>query len=213
MLHDPTDTEIAEAWGIPDDAFRPRPGTSTSSWSGPDQRGLAAAVYASSEGMRTLVVERESIGGQAGSSSLIRNYLGFSRGISGSDLGQRGYQQAWVFGAHFVLMRDVYRLQPDGTRLRRRDRRRGRGQGPHRRAGNRSLLSPARHSLTRSIVGRRGLLRCECLRGTRPRRVACGRGRWRQLCRSGGAAPGALLRAGHSRWSVGPIWQPECRRT
>ena len=62
--------------------------------------------------MRTLVVERESIGGQAASSALIRNYLGFSRGIRGSDLGQRGYQQAWVFGARFLLMRDVSRLEP-----------------------------------------------------------------------------------------------------
>ena len=73
--------------------------------------GLAAAVYASSEGLRTLVVERESIGGQAGTSSLIRNYLGFSRGIRGSELAQRGYQQAWVFGAHFVLMRTVVPLE------------------------------------------------------------------------------------------------------
>ncbi|MGH3368406.1 MAG: NAD(P)/FAD-dependent oxidoreductase, partial [Nocardioidaceae bacterium] len=76
--------------------------------------GLAAAVYASSEGLRTLVVERESIGGQAGSSSLIRNYLGFSRGVSGAELAQRGYQQAWVFGAHFVLMREVTRLKEQG---------------------------------------------------------------------------------------------------
>ena len=60
--------------------------------------GLTAAVYASSEGLRTLVVEREAIGGQAGSSSLIRNYLGFSRGVSGAELAQRAYQQAWVFG-------------------------------------------------------------------------------------------------------------------
>ena len=74
--------------------------------------GLAAAVYASSEGLRTLVVERESFGGQAGTSSLIRNYLGFSRGISGAELAQRGYQQAWVFGAHFVLMREVTELAP-----------------------------------------------------------------------------------------------------
>jgi thioredoxin reductase (NADPH) len=59
-------------------------------------------------------VERESIGGQAGSSSLIRNYLGFSRGVSGAELAQRGYQQAWVFGAHFVLMREVDRLAYDG---------------------------------------------------------------------------------------------------
>ncbi len=106
VLLDPTDAEVVEAWGIR---------TSL----GPDERdfdllvvgagpaGLAAAVYAASEGLRTLVVERESIGGQAGSSSLIRNYLGFSRGISGDQLAQRAYQQAWVFGAHLVLVRDV----------------------------------------------------------------------------------------------------------
>jgi thioredoxin reductase (NADPH) len=69
--------------------------------------GLAAAVYASSEGLSALVVERESIGGQAGSSTRIRNYLGFSRGLSGSELAQRAYQQAWVFGASFLLTREV----------------------------------------------------------------------------------------------------------
>ena len=69
--------------------------------------GLAAAVYASSEGLDALVVERESIGGQAGSSTRIRNYLGFSRGVSGAELAQRAYQQAWVFGATFLLTREV----------------------------------------------------------------------------------------------------------
>jgi thioredoxin reductase (NADPH) len=69
--------------------------------------GLAAAVYAASEGLDVLVIERESIGGQAGSSSLIRNYLGFSRGISGSELAQRAYQQAWVFGARFAHAREA----------------------------------------------------------------------------------------------------------
>jgi thioredoxin reductase (NADPH) len=69
--------------------------------------GLAAAVYASSEGLRALVVESESIGGQAGSSTRIRNYLGFSRGLSGAELAQRAYQQAWVFGATFLLTRQV----------------------------------------------------------------------------------------------------------
>jgi thioredoxin reductase (NADPH) len=116
VLHDPTDAEIAEAWGVP-----------TTLAGGEDDfdvlvigagpAGLAAAVYASSEGLRTLVVERESIGGQAGTSSLIRNYLGFSRGISGSELAQRGYQQAWVFGAHFVLMRKIVRLEKHGDRF------------------------------------------------------------------------------------------------
>jgi thioredoxin reductase (NADPH) len=64
-----------------------------------------------------LVSEREAIGGQAGTSSLIRNYLGFSRGLSGADLAQRGYQQAWVFGARFCLMREVERLSRDGDRF------------------------------------------------------------------------------------------------
>ena len=73
--------------------------------------GLAAAVYASSEGLRALVVEHESIGGQAGSSARIRNYLGFSRGVTGAELAQRAYQQAWVFGTTFLLMRRIDRLE------------------------------------------------------------------------------------------------------
>jgi thioredoxin reductase (NADPH) len=59
-----------------------------------------------------LVVERESIGGQAGSSSLIRNYLGFARGVSGAELAQRAYQQAWIFGARFLHAREVTALRP-----------------------------------------------------------------------------------------------------
>jgi thioredoxin reductase (NADPH) len=76
--------------------------------------GLAAAVYASSEGLEALVVERESIGGQAGTSTRIRNYLGFSRGLSGAELAQRAYQQAWVFGATFLLTREVESLTSSG---------------------------------------------------------------------------------------------------
>jgi thioredoxin reductase (NADPH) len=76
--------------------------------------GLAAAVYASSEGLDALVIERESIGGQAGTSTRIRNYLGFSRGLSGAELAQRAYQQAWVFGATFLLTREVEVVRRDG---------------------------------------------------------------------------------------------------
>ena len=76
--------------------------------------GLAAAVYASSEGLDALVIERDSIGGQAGTSTRIRNYLGFSRGLSGAELAQRAYQQAWVFGATFLLTRDVERVGGQG---------------------------------------------------------------------------------------------------
>jgi thioredoxin reductase (NADPH) len=74
--------------------------------------GLATAVYGASEGLRTIVIEREAIGGQAGTSSLIRNYLGFPRGISGGELTQRAYQQAWLFGTKYVLAREVSRLEP-----------------------------------------------------------------------------------------------------
>jgi thioredoxin reductase (NADPH) len=77
--------------------------------------GLAAGVYGASEGLRTVVVERESVGGQAGASSLIRNYLGFPRGISGAELAQRAYQQAWLFGTKYVLARDVTGLRASGA--------------------------------------------------------------------------------------------------
>ena len=79
--------------------------------------GLAAAVYASSEGLEALVVEPEHISGQAGSSTRIRNYLGFSRGVSGAELMQRAYQQAWVFGATFLVTRRVEGIEPHGDRL------------------------------------------------------------------------------------------------
>jgi len=79
--------------------------------------GLAAAVYGASEGLRTVVVERETFGGQAGTSSLIRNYLGFSRGISGSELAWQAYQQAWLFGASFRLARQATALRHRGEQL------------------------------------------------------------------------------------------------
>lgn len=79
--------------------------------------GLSAAVYGASEGLRTLVVDTHGIGGQARSSSLIRNYLGFSRGVSGAVLARQAYEQAWVFGARFAFMQHVIGLRADGNRL------------------------------------------------------------------------------------------------
>jgi thioredoxin reductase (NADPH) len=67
--------------------------------------GLAAAVYAASEGLSTLVLEPDVPGGQAGTSSLIRNYPGFPHGLSGEDLTNRTTEQAWLFGANIVLAR------------------------------------------------------------------------------------------------------------
>ena len=69
--------------------------------------GLAAAVYAASEGLRTAVIEREVPGGQAGTSSSIENYLGFPEGIAGVDLAERARQQAVKFGAEMIVLREA----------------------------------------------------------------------------------------------------------
>jgi len=71
--------------------------------------GLSAAVYAASEGLRTILVEREAIGGQAGTSSLIENYMGFPKGISGSELAERARQQAAKFGVEILLLQEGIR--------------------------------------------------------------------------------------------------------
>jgi len=105
----PTNEQVAEACGLP---TRLTGNDFDLVIVGAGPAGLAAAVYAGSEGLRTLVVERETIGGQAGSSSLIRNYLGFARGVSGAELTMRAYQQAWVFGVNFLMMREVGAVEP-----------------------------------------------------------------------------------------------------
>ena len=72
--------------------------------------GLAAAVYGATEGLDTIVIEREALGGQAGSTSLIRNYLGFPRGVTGADLTARAYDQSLLFGAEFIFGNEVVEL-------------------------------------------------------------------------------------------------------
>ena len=71
--------------------------------------GLSAAVYGASEGLRTVLIERSAIGGQAGTSSKIENYLGFPAGISGADLAERAREQACRFGAEILLAREGVR--------------------------------------------------------------------------------------------------------
>ena len=112
VLVDPSNAELARGYGVLTEFHDAREFDVVVVGAGP--AGLAAAVYASSEGLSALVVEREAIGGQAGSSSRIRNYLGFPRGLSGAELAQRAYQQAWVFGTTFLMMRSVTSLRPEG---------------------------------------------------------------------------------------------------
>jgi thioredoxin reductase (NADPH) len=113
-LSDPSNAEIAEAAGAPVD-FDEHDFDVVIVGAGP--AGLSAAVYGASEGLRTLVVDEAGIGGQARSSSLIRNYLGFPRGVSGNRLAEQAYEQAYVFGASFVFMHRATGLSRSGERL------------------------------------------------------------------------------------------------
>jgi thioredoxin reductase (NADPH) len=111
VLADPSNTEVAEALGV---RTHPEPITYDLTVVGAGPAGLAAAVYGASEGLRTIVLEHEAIGGQAGSSSMIRNYLGFPRGVSGAELAERAYQQAWILRADFVYGQPAVGLRADG---------------------------------------------------------------------------------------------------
>jgi thioredoxin reductase (NADPH) len=75
--------------------------------------GLSSAVFAASEGLNTLVIEAQALGGQAGTSTRIRNYLGFPQGLSGSQLASHAYEQALVFGSHFLFMQEANGLFVD----------------------------------------------------------------------------------------------------
>lgn len=113
-LSDPSNAEIAEAAGAPTD-FDGSDFDVVIVGAGP--AGLSAAVYGASEGLRTLVIDERGIGGQARSSSAIRNYLGFPRGVSGSRLAELAHEQAAVFGASFVFMHHVTALTRAGDQL------------------------------------------------------------------------------------------------
>jgi len=113
-LTNPSDVELTRATGS---SVEPEDEEIDLLVVGAGPAGLSVGVYAASEGLRTLIVDTHGIGGQARSSSLIRNYLGFSRGVSGAVLARQAYEQAWVFGARFAFMQHVIGLRADGDRL------------------------------------------------------------------------------------------------
>lgn len=111
VLRAPTHVELADALGLHTTAERPLYDLCIV---GAGPAGLAAAVYAASEGLETVVVERDAPGGQAGQSASIENYLGFPKGLSGADLTHRAVAQASRFGAEMVLARDVVGFETRG---------------------------------------------------------------------------------------------------
>jgi thioredoxin reductase (NADPH) len=112
VLIDPSYPDIVAKLGL---QTRPNVDTCDVAIIGAGPAGLAAAVYAASEGLSTLVLEPVVPGGQAGTSSLIRNYLGFPRGLSGEDLTNRALEQAWLFGSRLVVSQSATRLTARGS--------------------------------------------------------------------------------------------------
>jgi thioredoxin reductase (NADPH) len=110
-LRTPTTVELADALGLRTRAERQLYDLCIV---GAGPAGLAAAVYAASEGLQAVVVERDAPGGQAGQSASIENYLGFPKGLSGADLTHRAVAQARRFGAEMVLARDVVGFETRG---------------------------------------------------------------------------------------------------
>ena len=115
VLENPTPMQVADAIGLDIKADSDRLFDVAVVGAGPG--GLSAAVYAASEGLQTLIIEDTAIGGQAGTSSRIENYMGFPAGISGADLAYRGEVQAVKFGAYLTAPRRVEEIdkQEDGT--------------------------------------------------------------------------------------------------
>ena len=113
LLRNPSNVVLADALGIGD--LRDGSKTYDVAIVGAGPAGLAAAVYAASEGLSTAVIEGNAPGGQAGTSSRIENYLGFPTGVSGQEFSERSMAQAQKFGAEFAISRDVLRMSRCGT--------------------------------------------------------------------------------------------------
>lgn len=112
VLIEPTDADIIEAYGggtkLKEDVY-------DVAIIGAGPAGLAAAVYSASEGLETVVLEKQISGGQASESSRIRNFPGFTWGIGGQDFSYRTCEQAWLFGANMVFAQEVTEVRQDGN--------------------------------------------------------------------------------------------------
>jgi thioredoxin reductase (NADPH) len=112
VMENPSNADVGEVLGL---KTSPGAGLYDIAVIGAGPAGLAAAVYAASEGLSTALLEPEAIGGQAGTSSHIRNYLGFPTGVSGEDLAVRAYTQAWYFGAEYIYGSPATGLHTQGA--------------------------------------------------------------------------------------------------
>ena len=208
------DLEIADAFGLMH-AARRTTRSSTSSSSARGRPGWAPPSTPRRRGCATLVLEPEAVGGQAGTSSLIRNYLGFPTGISGNRLTFGAYQQAWAFGTTFHFMRPATGTRPWTATCagvgpqRRRPRWRGRTVVVATGASYRRLGVPALEALQ----GRGVFYGAAVAEAPRDARTARLRRRRRQLGGAGGRLPRPLRRPGHRARPPGRRSPRRCRTT
>ena len=159
--------------------------------------GLGAAVYGASEGLDTLVIESTVLGGQAGTSRRIENYLGFPAGISGSELTSRAVAQARKFGARTATPYRARELELGERPAHGQTRGRQRNRRPRGAALDRRRIQAPAGRGPRKLRGDHRLLRRRAARGAAMRRPARRRDRRRQLSWPGGRLAGPRWRPGH----------------
>ena len=173
--------------------------------------GLSASVYAASEGLKTVLVERFAVGGQARTSPKIENYLGFPEGISGADLAERAREQADKFGAEILIHRAGVRGEFTHLQGCRRPRRWDQDRFPRVGLHHGRRVSPPRSARRGPAVRRRGLLRRGRERSPALRQRACRHGGRRQFFGASLAASCPLRPQGDHRHARGALERQRLR--